>query len=446
MSKVLDQTRIISIGLLGVILLQLYLLVNSSFTVWPEMILYPWLMQNNYILYKDIINPYTPLLSLILSSFFSVFGTGINNLKILTYLIILLTNVTVFWSVYKLSKDTKKAILASLIYVLLSYSYGGNGLWFELALTPILIISLMMIYISNRREELLLAGLLLGLAILIKQNAALFFLPVIYLLIIRNKIQNMIYLLLPCFVLGASTFIYLILNHSLEEFYHWAILLPVFYSAQPGFVSMPALRQYPLILFPSLALAGLSGLGGKFKEKIYWVLSFVIATSFAFPRYENFHLQVLVGLAAIFSSRMTKKYLVVFLFITLLIFVRSERKLLNQTDRFIDQETIILAEKIDSYVSVYLLNSPDLAYFFAQKLPPKLWAINFPWYFEQPGFEDRFISNLRLEKTEYIVIGDPFGGNKYDLGNYFPEKLLKYIYENYRFTEKFHRYQIWQRK
>lgn len=184
----------------------------------------------------------------------------------------------------------------------------------------------------------------------------------------------------------------------------------------------------------------------KMKGKIYWSLSFLIALMFAFPRYENFHLQILAGLSAIFVSQLNRKKSIVILFITLLLFLPSVNKLWHREDRFLDKNMYMLAEKIKKYDSAYLLNSPDLAYFFANKLPSKPWAINFPWYFEQKGFEDRFISGLNNSRIKYVVIGEQLGGGKYDLGNYLPEKTIDFVYSNYTLDEKFNDFYIWKRK
>lgn len=444
--KILNH-RLKIITLIVILGCQILLLINSRFTVWPEMILYPWLMTQGFELYKDIVNPYTPFLSLVLAWYFQVFGTNIINLKIFTYILIILANLLVFWGAYKLSNDSKKGLLASFIYVLLQYSYGGNGLWFELALAPFLTAGLLIIYLDSQNKlKLVIAGILLGMAVLIKQNAILFYFLAVYLLISRKQLKNLVYLVLSGALSLIITVYWLSVQGLLQDFIFWAVVLPLSYSSQPGFVSIPALRQYLLILFPVASLIGLLSLKINIKEKGFWLACFFLAILFAFPRYEDFHLQVLVVFSAIGASFLPRKYLAVFVLISVIIFIRSGTKLWQQEDRFLDQETISLANKIDDYSSVYLLNSPDLVYFLANKLPPKLWAANFPWYFEQPGFEDGFIKNLDQEKTEFIVIGDQIGGGRYSLGNYLPEKLVGFINKGYYQKEKFGKFQIWQRK
>lgn len=446
MIKSLLKNPLISLSLVLLLLLQVTLLFISRYTVWPEMILYPYLMNNGFALYKDIVNPYFPLLSNILSFYFSIFGLSIFNLKILTYIIILVTNLAIFWSSWKLSKNLGKAFLSSFLYLVLQYTYGGNGLWFELMLSPFVILGSTLIFLDSKsKKNLILSGLLLALGILIKQNAALFFLAAIYLLFIRRVRGQIVYFLFPGIILGAMTLFYLMTGNLWGDFYNWAILLPMRFSTQHGFISLPAIRQYPLILFPAISILALSKIQKSLSERLYWILCFLIALSFAFPRYEDFHLQVLIGLSAVFAGLLNKKILIVFTIIVLVLFIRTANKLIFQPDRFLDSDTISLAGKAKEYQSIYLLNSPDLVYFLADKLPSKPWAINFPWYFENYDFENKFIDGLNSQKPEAIIIGDPLGGGKYSLGNYFPQNLLNYIQKNYHKKERFKNFWIWQR-
>ena len=51
------------------VLLHVFLLTNTKLTLWPEMVVYPYLLNKDFILYKDIINPYQPVLSYFLAFF-----------------------------------------------------------------------------------------------------------------------------------------------------------------------------------------------------------------------------------------------------------------------------------------------------------------------------------------------------------------------------------------
>ena len=79
------------------VLIHLFLLINLRFEAWPEIIIYPWLMDHGFKLYKDIINPYLPGLTWFLYFFFRLFGFTLLNWQLLTWGIILLTDALVYF-------------------------------------------------------------------------------------------------------------------------------------------------------------------------------------------------------------------------------------------------------------------------------------------------------------------------------------------------------------
>lgn len=430
-----------------VILIHLLLLINISFTVWPEMILYPWLINNGYKLYSHIINPYFPLMNLVLASFMGIFGVSVISLKVFTWLVILITDVLIFYFSYQFSKNYFKSLLALVFFILLNINFGGNGLWYELFLIPFILTGLGLTYFKkNTKTTLFIVGLLLGLGVLIKQNAVLFYLPVFYLIFDRKQVKDILFVILPGVFLGLLTYIYLKVQNIILDFVYWAIELPLNYTKYPGFVSLPTKRSYFLILFPLLSLLGLYDKRFKLKDKVYWTMAFFIALLFAFPRYENFHLQLLAGISAPLLGLLKIRYIFLIIILSSLIFTNSLPKIWQTPDRFLDNQTFKLADKISGLDSVYLLNSPDLSYYFANKLPPKIWATNFPWYFERGGFQENFIANLQYEQTMYVVIKAPLAGNQFDLGVYLPGKVLEYINTNYLKIEEFGEYEIWRKK
>ena len=434
------------ITLLLFLLLHLVLLVNTRFTVWPEMVLYPYLLNNGFLLYKDIINPYFPTLPLVLSGVFQLLGDSVLSLKIFTWFVILLSDIVLYYSAFRLTGSKFKSVLTVLFFALLQMSLGGNGLWFELFLVPFVAPAVTLVLKDNNSpNRLMLAGLLLALAISIKQNAIYFYVPVIFYLFSKEKFSKLVYLLAPGILVMGFFLIYLFSQNIFNDFYLWAVVLPLSYTSQPGFVSLPAIRQYIFILFPLVTLFFGVFLHKKYlnKEKIYWLLTFLSATIFAFPRYEDFHLQLVVAISSLFVSFLPRNVLVVFTLVTLILFGRGVTKNWHTEDRFMDRETIGLSSKIKDFNNVYSLNGPDLAYFLSGKLPSKPWAINFPWYFEQEGFEERFVKGL--SDREFIIAGDRLGGGKYDLGNYIPEKIEQYILANYKMKERYKNYQIWQK-
>src|SRR3989344_376675 len=79
------------------LLLHVFLLTQLKFTLWPEMMFYPYLVNKGFVLFKDIVNPYPPLLTLFLALIFKVFGYQTEVGKITAWIFIIATDIAVFY-------------------------------------------------------------------------------------------------------------------------------------------------------------------------------------------------------------------------------------------------------------------------------------------------------------------------------------------------------------
>jgi len=70
----MKKTRFWAIVLL---VFHFFLLSNLQFTDWPEMFSFPYLVNNGFNLYKDMIHIYPPILTLALAAVFKFFGLGL---------------------------------------------------------------------------------------------------------------------------------------------------------------------------------------------------------------------------------------------------------------------------------------------------------------------------------------------------------------------------------
>jgi hypothetical protein len=430
------------LSLLVLLFCHLLLLFGLRYTVWPEMVLYPYFLMHGYKLYSEIINPYFPLLPYLEVWFFSLTGLSILTIKILTIIFILACDATVFTFCLKLSKSYSRALLALSFYIILQVSFGGNALWFELALTPFLLFSLYLLYFFKDRRNLILSGFLLAVAVLIKQNAVLFLIPVSLLLYQQRRLKEVVYFILPGLLLSLFLFIWLAVNKLGADFFNLAVKLPLTFSHQPGFLLFPSSREWLLILtlFLPIIFAW-----KNLKYRVFWLLITLVSLSFALQRYEDFHLQILIAVGAILISLADKSSSLIMGAVALLIFSRAAKQNFRIPDRFIDQETLGLSQKIKQYPSVYLLNAPELSYFFAGKFPPKPWATNFPWNFEGTDIGERMITNMEDNQT-VIVEGQRSGGSQFTLGNYIPSDIDQFINDNYQVEDHFGGFEIWKRK
>ena len=120
--------------------IHLFLLANLRFEAWPEIIIYPWLMDHGFKLYKDIINPYLPGLTWFLYFFFRLFGFTLLNWQLLTWGIILLTDALVYF-IARRKYGSTPALVGLIFFIIFQPLLDGNGLWFDLATTPLLLLA-----------------------------------------------------------------------------------------------------------------------------------------------------------------------------------------------------------------------------------------------------------------------------------------------------------------
>ena len=190
------------------IVLHLYLLFQLSFTVWPEMMLMPHLMRRGFELYRDMIVPWTPGLMWILNGWFSLVGLSPERLKLLTWLLIAGTDCLIFRIASK-RYGLQSGFFALITFILLQPIFDGNGLWFDLAVVPFLLLAF---WKKN--------PLFLGPAFLIKQS-------VIWLFPLSILEKDRILLNMKRMILGIVATIVLSMigfwsRGTLQDYWYWA--------------------------------------------------------------------------------------------------------------------------------------------------------------------------------------------------------------------------------
>ncbi|MBI2010617.1 MAG: hypothetical protein HYS86_05625, partial [Candidatus Chisholmbacteria bacterium] len=187
------------------LLIHLFLLMNLRFEAWPEMVVYPYLMHHGFKLYTDIVNPYPPLFTWFLAGFFKLVGLSILNLKLLTWSLIILIDMLIYRIALK--KYGREAALVSLsFFIVFQPLLDGNGLWFDLALVPILLLAF------YRQSPLTLV-----LGFFIKQSMLWYF-PLLFKKWRRLFISLFVLFLVSCFLF--------LVQGNLEDYFFWAWRFP----------------------------------------------------------------------------------------------------------------------------------------------------------------------------------------------------------------------------
>lgn len=443
----------------SILLIHLILLIFLRFTAWPEMILWPYLLKNGWLPYRDIVTIYPPVLILSTAFLGKLFGISLLNLKVSTWALILLTDCLVYWVAKKITKSNQIAFLSLLFYVFWQPFFEGNGLWFDLALVPLAFLSFSLLY----QKKFFGGGVLFALAVLVKQTALYFSLPILLIFWLARQLKPKPILK---FLSGVSLpfifcLFYLLIRGLWSDFYLWVIDFAVFYLPQaPGQTVLPTIKQILAFGVPYafclLALTLLVKKQTPKEEKKFLFL--LLAWSFfgvlgAYPRFEYFHFQPSLPFLAIISglilSRLIDSWkkkkinrawlLYLLLILAGIIHLQGRFYCLHwqKPDRFFEKETLIVADWIKKNTNplekIYVLNSWDHIYALSNTLPAVSPLIpTLPWHYEYPGIQEKFIVDLEKNKPR-IVVFEPY--KEKGLGSYKPEKIDRFLQENYLRTK-----------
>ncbi len=424
------------------LLVHILILSRMTFTAWPEMLSYPYLFLNGFIFYKDFIMPYPPLLPLVLSGIYSLFGVTPEVLKITTWVLILSTDVLLFLIIRKVLKSGILALPFLAIYILLQSFFDGNMLWFDFAI----VLPLLASFYFALKKNLFWAGVFIGLAVLVKQTAGVY-LPgfLLGLVLIRVGKRDLAAFAGGLFITGLFLAAYLVATGGFLNFWNWVIVYPLTeWSKFPGYVDFAVPKKYILALI--LLLSPLSFIVLNFKilkEKLFLVsLVFLVASLIAvYPRFSFFHLQPAVAFAviafAVLSAHLPKKLKIIQMFL-ILFSVAFILKIIYPVNfgepyRFYGEKERRLSGEISDLgeQKILLLGVDSSLYVFSKTLPPKNWSDNYGWYLEIPGVQDWVLEGIRTDNPSKIIWREAVFGPWYKPGVYQPEKIVNYLKTHY---------------
>lgn len=438
--------------LAGLLTLHLVFLFILRFTAWPEMLSYPYLVNKGFILYKDFVHPYPPLLTLVLAFLYKLFGYMPSVLKIFTWVLILINDYLIFNIVRKLAAKDKFALIATALYVLTQPFLEGNQLWFDLAIVTPILLGINFLFVAKTVKKIILSGLFFGVAALIKQTSGLFLIAgLIYLTVTTKDIKKSLAFLLGPLLLGVGLGIYLISNGSLIEFIKWNLIYPfTFWSKFPGYIEMNLTNGQMFILgvllFPLFVMLA-KNYKAVLKDKLVPVLVAFLALSFVmiYPRFSFFHFQLALSLIVITFGYLLYRFKfapVLFAMFGMLTFfaiiLPSLKRDIGLETRFWSSDDTTFSQKILDQTgggSVYLLGLPSSLYVFSGTVPPKPWLDNYGWYFEIPGVTENTLAGWSANKPSFVITKNPDVGNWYDLGVYQPKQVVNWIDKGYEKKE-----------
>jgi hypothetical protein len=323
------QPWLTCIGMVSLVTFQAWAFYDHlTLSLGPRVILQPWLLDQGYIEYENIVDIHTPLVPIILAILRFLVPDGYSLAKLTLVALIALMCILSFIA------GRRKAgwwagLWASFFFVLWSPVFGMQKLWYEVFLGPIYLVWFASFDATEKPRTtwiLLFWGFLGGIAVLIKQQAVVVFALFLIWHIVFCQVQRRQWVatLREAVIMGLAAFtpflvysIYQIARAgTLTSFLYWTLI----YEFTSDYKTLAALSPTSAQLgwlFSSgvlLPVALFCLIHAWRKRNPTWMqfgvgLSLMLASCFSiYPRFELFHLAATLPLLAVVSS-MTLAYL-----------------------------------------------------------------------------------------------------------------------------------------
>lgn len=306
----------------------LFILTQIQFIPWPELHLWPYLIDHGYQVYKDIAFEKFPGLLFILVPWFRLFGNSLFSLQLLTWIIILITDFILYFTAFNLSKSRFKSALILIINTLLMSAFEGNGLWFDLVLAPLF---LLLFHFSQYRKMYPL-GILFTIAVLVKQNAIISLIPLWFTFKSNSNPKNLSFikgllsLAIPLLLIALS-------QNLLPSIFKWSVeFLPLLNS-----MSFQKPTPVQLLVIVSILIVFIS----NFRSQRLISIWGITCLFFLYPRSEYFHLQPVIPFLAL-TLAFQKKFMPLNNFLLVLLSTFAIYRISNLVflpDRFYEPST-----------------------------------------------------------------------------------------------------------
>jgi len=402
-----------------------------------EFSLYPYFVSSGLLPYKDIVDQHFP--SVFFGTFSLPFALVDSPVKLLFFLLGLNFLTTFFLLITLKRLKVAKFQLWTLIFSLLLIFFSANTLWIE---TFVCLLLSVVFYLNTTRRPLnsVISGIVISQIILLRPTI-IFFAIGYFLLLQREKIYNLLGLIIGVFF----SFWYLLNNNILDSFFEVAV---IFNKTVYTFVQSPtptARQLLSLCLLVTIFVVFVIG-----KKKPLFALLGLSTLVLVFPRFGLEHLQVF-GLVAVYTLAQLKPGKVirsVVLATALLLSVQPWLSIfkVQYGNYFYTPDILEISNQIKQIPdkNIYLYGASDLIYQLAQKLPPNNYYLpSLPWYLNYQPFQDRLKHSLA--KTQTIIVDPEFTVDGQKLINTTPE-LYSYIKMNYYLERKIRHLEIYKIK
>jgi len=426
---------------------QIFLIFGSKVNIYPEFLIFPYLVAKGQIPYRDFFDHHGFLPYYLLSVF--SFDKSLFLFHFIFYLFHFLNLLLVFLILKKLTSKSG-LFLGGLFFVFLTYFFSDQTLWYELFITFFYLVAFFLL-IEKKKKYGILIGFLIALSSFTKLTAAIIILPI---LLIKKDIKIFFGFVLPWFLVILFFFWHKALNKLIEGMFLFNFFIGKYYPKNPIF-------DWRLLVFIFLLTAFVIFfvLVKKKFEKIKLILVFLFC-SFIFVslKYARYHLlpfvsffSILIGVATgilIKEKNFWGKFFFVSILISIFLF---GRKIKHQYFYFKNKQQVWADEKISQMVinslrkkklaekKVFVLGNRPEIYYFLNQLPPTYFPVILPFVssFYSSFFEKDLIDSLN-NACVIIVFNDDLAKKIFKL-----KRINKLINDRFNMIEKKEDYKIY---
>jgi hypothetical protein len=449
--KIMKSKTLVLICLFITIAVHLTILSKIVFFPYPELFIYPYLVSEGLLPYKQILDQHFPGIMFFPINLFTLGMRSIEVALLLHVGIVFINHVLIFIVARSYFKSSKKGLAANLVYAFWHPFLEGYVLWIDSIIPPILLLSY--VFISKTKNDksnwlAFVSGFLMGVGLVFKQTAILTSILVgIYL--IKKRAHNFKSFVLGFVVPPILMGFYFLAIGVFKDFIYWTITFNLTTFAESG-------RKYPSfteivksfwIFGPAFILVFACIFKNNFNKNLILILMFFLGSMlFAYARFDFVHLQpalpflsILLVEFLILIPRKFRFFLILFyVFSSLYLQLPFYRWAATKRDFFFGDFEKRLVEKVKHYSQgddpVFVFGTTPHLYFLADRLPPgRIFVFQFPWFMKVA--ETKILRGIISDPPKVVIRDRNAQVEGMSLIGYMP-KIEAYINRYYEVVEK----------
>lgn len=391
-------------------------LSNKTYTF--EFFYYPWLTQKGHIIYRDFFQNHGPLLYYLLAPL--TLDKSLTLIKIFYALVQSANLILILIIIKKFSKITS-FVIGGVVFLVLNFYFSYHYFWDEQLIATFF---LLIYYLVGSKEFALKSaciGILIGLASLIKPNALIIVIPVLFFY------KKKFFLFYPVLIWSAVAF-YFFLHNGFLQFIDNFILYNYYYQNYylKNFPYLAAIKDnwyflnFLVVIFIfTIHVINRKNINGKL------LIFLLISASCFYPligvdRFAPFTSFLAIFISYLLTITNKKLFFLIVLFLYLVSFSfqtnnkvqriqklqmpiedsRSKKIIAYFKDNNLHSKSFyIMSNNVEIY---YLLDKPSAVYF------PLMYPSISSYY---KDFQETYISDIKKNRTDLIVIPQPIDPN-----------------------------------